>query len=146
MRKVEHWIEEAVGLPADVQHNILSSVVLLAGLTWDRWFQRASLFKISEQANPFAAAIWTDLVSCVVFYFWHRVRHESEFFWRLCHQLHHSPRRIELLTSFYKHPLEIALNSMLTSGIVFAVWTCACCCVGEEASEGRALSTVIVPD
>jgi sterol desaturase/sphingolipid hydroxylase (fatty acid hydroxylase superfamily) len=100
------------------------AIVLLAGMTWDRWFQRASLLKISEQVNAFGAALITYFLSCVVFYFWHRIRHESELFWRLCHQLHHSPRRIELLTSFYKHPVEITLNSILTSGIVFAVMGC----------------------
>ena len=28
----------------------------------------------------------------------------------LVHQVHHSPQRIEVITSFYKHPLEIVAN------------------------------------
>jgi hypothetical protein len=28
-------------------------------------------------------------------------------FWLIFHQLHHSPSRIEAVTSFYKHPIEI---------------------------------------
>jgi sterol desaturase/sphingolipid hydroxylase (fatty acid hydroxylase superfamily) len=27
------------------------------------------------------------------------------------HQLHHGAQRIEIVTSFYKHPLEIAINA-----------------------------------
>lgn len=100
------------------------TIVLLAGLFWDRWFQKISLLRISDHLNDLSAALLTYLVSCVLFYFWHRIRHESDLFWKLCHQLHHSPRRIELLTSFYKHPVEITLNSILTSAIVFALMGC----------------------
>ena len=30
--------------------------------------------------------------------------------WRTLHQLHHSPKRLEIVTSFYQHPLEIISN------------------------------------
>ena len=100
-------------------------VVLLAGRCWDRWFQRASLLHLSSALGDVPAAAVAYLVSCLVFYGWHRVRHESELFWRLCHQLHHSPRRIEVLTSFYKHPVEITLNSLLTGALVFGVLGCS---------------------
>ena len=42
-----------------------------------------------------------------VYYWWHRARHEMPLLWRWFHQVHHSPQRIEIITSFYKHPLEI---------------------------------------
>jgi sterol desaturase/sphingolipid hydroxylase (fatty acid hydroxylase superfamily) len=99
-------------------------VVLLAGQTWEKWLSRFSLLHISQHLNAVGAALAAYLVSCVIFYWWHRYRHESEFFWRLCHQLHHSPQRIELLTSFYKHPVEITLNSLLTSAIVYPLLGC----------------------
>lgn len=99
-------------------------VVIVAGMTWDRWLGKTSVFSISEYLHPLAAAGVAYLVSCFVFYWWHRYRHESDFFWRLCHQLHHSPRRLEVLTSFYKHPVEIALNSLLTSLIVYGLLGC----------------------
>ena len=69
-------------------------VVLLAGITWDQWFQRWSVFNLSIRLGDVPAALLAYLVSCVVYYWWHRLRHESNLFWRLCHQLHHSPRRI----------------------------------------------------
>ena len=45
-------------------------------------------------------------VGTFVFYWWHRLRHAGGW-WLAFHQIHHSPSRIEVLTSFYKHPLEI---------------------------------------
>ena len=74
------------------------------------------------------------------FYWWHRFRHTSDFLWRGFHQIHHSPQRLEVITSFYKHPLEMVVNSILGSLIVYtllgltpaagAVYT-ACCALGE---------------
>ena len=98
-----------------------AGLVVLAGLTWDRFLQQASIFRLREHFGDVSSALIAYLVSCFVYYWWHRVRHESSLFWRLCHQLHHSPRRIEILTSFYKHPVEIALNSLLSSAIVYSL-------------------------
>jgi sterol desaturase/sphingolipid hydroxylase (fatty acid hydroxylase superfamily) len=56
-----------------------------------------------------------------VFYWWHRARHKSNVLWRVFHQVHHSPSRIELLTAFYKHPVEIVADSMLSSALLFSV-------------------------
>jgi sterol desaturase/sphingolipid hydroxylase (fatty acid hydroxylase superfamily) len=53
-----------------------------------------------------------------VYYWWHRARHESELLWRWLHQVHHSPARIEVLTSFYKHPFELLLNGVLSSVVL----------------------------
>ena len=43
-----------------------------------------------------------------VYYWWHRARHEIPFLWQWLHQIHHSACSIEVLTSFYKHPVEIS--------------------------------------
>lgn len=61
------------------------------------------------------------VVVTFVYYWWHRARHASPFLWRWLHQLHHSPKRIEVVTSFYKHPLELLANGVLTSAIVYLV-------------------------
>lgn len=100
-------------------------IVVVAGFTWDRWLDSGSLFHLSDRFGPWATGGIAYLVSTFVYYFWHRLRHESGVFWRLCHQLHHSPRRIEVLTSFYKHPLEILLNSVLSAVIVYALLGCS---------------------
>ncbi len=98
-------------------------LVILAGRTWDQWLARASLFKLPF--GPAGNGLAAYVVSTFVYYWWHRFRHESRFFWNLCHQLHHSPRRIEVLTSFYKHPVEIFLNSMLSASIVYTLLGCS---------------------
>lgn len=100
-------------------------IVIVAGLTWDRWFQGASLFNIREHFGMFPSACLNYLVVTFIYYWWHRIRHESQFFWLLCHQLHHSPNRIEILTSFYKHPVEITINSILSSAIAYPLMGCS---------------------
>lgn len=106
-------------LRAATLNAVQLGIVLLAGITWTQWMQGHSLLTIAG-AMP---APWQGLlawfVGTFVFYWWHRARHRSDFLWRCLHQIHHSPVRIETLTSFYKHPLEIALNSILSTAILF---------------------------
>jgi sterol desaturase/sphingolipid hydroxylase (fatty acid hydroxylase superfamily) len=96
-------------------------VVLLAGLTWERWLQARSVFAVSEELPPIAAGALAYFFATFVFYWWHRWRHESDVLWRIFHQIHHSPQRIELITSFYKHPLEMIVNSLIGSVLIFSV-------------------------
>ena len=100
-------------------------MVIIAGYTWDRWFQAYSLFNLNEHLDFVTSAFITYIVVTFVYYWWHRIRHGSRLFWLLCHQLHHSPNRIEIATSFYKHPVEITLNSLLTSLIAYPLMGCS---------------------
>jgi len=56
-----------------------------------------------------------------LYYWWHRARHEVPILWNLFHQIHHSPARLEIVTSFYKHPLEITVNGLLSSWILHSL-------------------------
>ncbi len=94
-------------------------VVVLAGLTWNRWFAEWSLLNIEGRAPSMVQGFGGWFIGTFVFYWWHRARHDVDLFWHVFHQIHHSPSRIELLTSFYKHPLEIAANSIISSIIMF---------------------------
>ena len=94
-------------------------IVLLAGMTWERWFSAASLFHLSSYLNPWMAGFTAYFLATFVFYWWHRLRHENDFLWRTFHQIHHSPQRLEVITSFYKHPQEMFFNSILGSLIVY---------------------------
>jgi len=95
-----------------------AGVVVLAGGTWDRWFSGKYLFDSSEL--PAVAQVVIGYVATTfIYYWWHRLRHESAFFWKVCHQIHHSPRRMEVAMSFYKHPVEITVNGLLSSAISF---------------------------
>lgn len=99
-------------------------VVILAGLTWDRWLSELALLRLRDHLGVLPQALVAYLVSTFVYYWWHRLRHESHLFWLLCHQIHHSPRRIEIVTSFFKHPVEITLNSILSAVIVYPLLGC----------------------
>lgn len=100
-------------------------LVVLAGYSWDRWLQAVSIFQLRTHLGDVAQGFIAYFLSTFIYYWWHRWRHESAWFWRFCHQLHHSPARIELLTSFYKHPLEITINSILSAGIVYLLLGCS---------------------
>lgn len=63
--------------------------------------------------HPLAAGGLAYFVSTFVWYWWHRFRHEKRALWLGLHQLHHSPARIEVMTAFYKHPLEQLANAIL---------------------------------
>ncbi len=93
--------------------------VWLAGSVWDGWLVRHRLWSASGLGTT-GGAILGYFAITFVFYWWHRWRHESPFLWRWVHQIHHSPQRIEIITSFYKHPLEILLDSLISSLILYA--------------------------
>ena len=95
-------------------------IVLLAGIAWNRWLQEWSLFHISRAMPAFVQGLLGWFVGTFVFYWWHRVRHDSNFLWRVCHQFHHSPARIELLTAFYKRPVEIIADSVIASALLYS--------------------------
>jgi len=46
---------------------------------------------------------------------------KSIFLWILFHQFHHSPSRIETITSFYKHPLEIMADSQIMAILLYSI-------------------------
>ena len=77
-----------------------AGIVTLAGVTWDVWLNRVSLFRLQDHMGVVPQALTAYVVSSFVYYWWHRWRHTSHFWWTVCHQLHHSPRRIEILTAF----------------------------------------------
>ena len=96
-------------------------IVLLMGIAWNHGMERWSLFHISTSMPTLAQGFLAWFVGTFFFYWWHRARHDVDFLWRVFHQVHHSPSRIEILTSFYKHPVEIAADAILSSAILFVL-------------------------
>ncbi len=95
--------------------NVTQVLVVYAGaLTWDRWLPGLAWWNAEPLGTAPAIALGY-LAITFVFYWWHRARHEIPLLWRWLHQVHHSAARLEVATSFYKHPLEILLNSLLSS-------------------------------
>jgi len=92
--------------------------VWLAGAAWNGWMSRHR-FWTADKLGTWGGALLGYVVITFLYYWWHRWRHESPFLWRWVHQVHHSAQRIEVITSFYKHPFEILVNSVLSSAILY---------------------------
>ncbi len=114
------------------------AIVLIAGMTWDVWLRQTSIVRLQDHMGVVSQSLVGYLASTFVYYWWHRWRHTSQFWWNICHQLHHSPERIEVLTSFYKHPVEITLNSILSAAIVYGLLG-----LSVEAAAGYTLLTAL---
>jgi sterol desaturase/sphingolipid hydroxylase (fatty acid hydroxylase superfamily) len=46
-------------------------------------------------------------------YAWHRAAHRVPLLWRLTHQLHHSPQRVDISGSALFHPLEMVVQMLV---------------------------------
>jgi sterol desaturase/sphingolipid hydroxylase (fatty acid hydroxylase superfamily) len=97
------------------------AVVLLAGVTWERWLSASSVLHLSRHLGAWPGGFLAYFIATFIFYWWHRWRHESDVLWRIFHQIHHSAQRIEVITSFYKHPLEMTVNSIIGSILVYSL-------------------------
>lgn len=96
------------------------ALVFVAGATWERWLRGPHLFALAAHGR--GAEIAIGYLANVVWMYWaHRARHRFTLLWRWMHQLHHSPARIEILTAYYKHPLEITSESIATSVLLYVV-------------------------
>ena len=93
-------------------------VVILGGYAWDIYLQRISVFHLTTLSENVALqGMLAYFISTFIYYWWHRFRHMFDGLWLALHQIHHSPVRIETITAFYKHPLELVTNSIL-SGLI----------------------------
>lgn len=108
-------------LPRAVLLNIAQGVVaFVASATWDRWMPGLALWHAGGQ-SVIADALVGYVALTFIYYWWHRARHEVPLLWRWFHQIHHSATRVELLSSFYKHPVEMAANGLLSSLVLFVL-------------------------
>ena len=85
---------------------------------WFKWLSGSSVFKLAAIHAPLLEGFIGWLCSTFIFYWWHRIRHANGF-WVIFHQVHHSASRIEALTSFYKHPVEILADSFLIALLMY---------------------------
>ncbi len=61
------------------------------------------------------------LVTSAVHYAWHRASHRFDLLWRVSHQLHHSPQRVDIPGAFYAHPVEAIAKSALAFLVTITV-------------------------
>ncbi len=103
---------------AAVFNSLQAGVAALGVTTWDQWF--------ADLGTRWSGDSWLGVITgygliTFVYYWWHRARHAIPLLWTGLHRFHHSPTRLEVLTSFYKHPLELLANGVLTSSLSFFV-------------------------
>jgi sterol desaturase/sphingolipid hydroxylase (fatty acid hydroxylase superfamily) len=108
--------------------------VLAAGFGWNSWMSHHSLVSIQSIGVPLSA-VAGYLIITFAFYWWHRWRHKFDFLWLWLHQVHHSPQRLEVLTSFYKHPAEIMIDSAISSTILYVLLGVTPQAAAEAVSE-----------
>ncbi|MEZ4237715.1 MAG: sterol desaturase family protein [Myxococcota bacterium] len=112
---VERWKPRAVTLSAiQIAAAAVGAVAIGPHVRW------VSLVD-AEPLGFWLGSLYGYLGVTFLYYWWHRARHEIGWLWRGLHQVHHSPGRIELLTTYYKHPLESVSNVVLGAVLLYAV-------------------------
>ena len=99
-------------------------ITLATNRLWIHLFAQVSLFDLRALHLPIVEGFIGWLTGTFFFYWWHRLRHRKGW-WLLFHQVHHSPARIEAITSFYKHPVEILADSALAAMVLYPLLGCS---------------------
>lgn len=122
LKKVEGWWKWVI-----IVNVFQLLTVILSIYTWEHWLQKTSYFTavtgfhLRDHVSPFVGGLIAYIINQWLFYHWHKARHEIYSMWILFHQFHHSPSRIEAITSFYKHPLEIIVDSQIMAILLYSV-------------------------
>ena len=85
-----------------------------SGLIFESFFENYRIFNASD-LNVIYQGLLGFLVTSFIAYWWHRAMHKNDFLWRVFHQLHHSPKRIETLSAFYLHPFDSMAATFLNA-------------------------------
>lgn len=115
-------------------------VVIIGVYTWEEWIPDAHLFHLRDHLTPMSGGLFAYLIHTWIFYWFHRARHNVYFLWLWFHQFHHSAQRIETITSFYKSPQEILVDSLIITVLIYPIlgltkesslWLTICAAFGE---------------
>lgn len=110
-----YWWTRAIGF------NVAQALISFMGAaTWDHWLPNFKIIELGTSPLLLQVVLGYFLIT-FIYYWWHRARHEIPFLWKWVHQIHHSPSRLEVITSFYKHPIEIVVNGLLSSWILYSL-------------------------
>src|SRR5450432_1916404 len=83
---------------------------------WARAHRLVDLTWLGTAGGALVAIVVTDLL----IYWSHRLRHRLTPLWRL-HQMHHSAERMDVAGAFYFHPLETVIFALITTLIAAVV-------------------------
>jgi sterol desaturase/sphingolipid hydroxylase (fatty acid hydroxylase superfamily) len=79
------------------------------------WFE-ASLLPGAELGIA-GGAVVGYLATTLVGYAWHRAVHRVPLLWRVFHQMHHAPRRLDAVGAFVFHPTEMAAYTLMGAAV-----------------------------
>ena len=107
---------------------LLSGLLLTACIGWvaEGVFDTHGFF-------PAFSTFWADMPPvlngllgylCVTFinYWWHRLRHQSDFLWRTFHQIHHSTHRLQTIAAFYSHPFDYCSTVVIVNFVAYGLF------------------------
>lgn len=80
------------------------------------WLATHRLFNLSG-LGPIGGAVVGYVVLSGLSYIWHRSAHTFPLMWRLFHQIHHSPRRVDMSGAALFHPLESASFALMSIAV-----------------------------
>ena len=110
---VRGWHARALALNLAV-----APLMVLAGMTWEPWLRDHAWLDARALPAP-VAGLLGYLVFQLALYGWHRAKHAHDRLWRWLHQIHHSPQRIEVLTTHYAHPIEFGIGLALAGLVLY---------------------------
>lgn len=82
---------------------------------WAGWVRAHRLLDL-EGLGVLGGTIVSFVVTDLLIYWFHRLRHRVPLLWRL-HQMHHSAERLDVAGAFYFHPVETVLFAFVTTGL-----------------------------
>jgi len=116
--KVKGWYWRAL-----LVNLVQLGITLATARLWIQMFD-TSVFHFSTWNMPIIEGVVGWFIGTFFFYWWHVLRHKKGC-WLFFHQLHHSPSRIEAVTSFYKHPIEILTDAILSALVLYPLLGCS---------------------
>ena len=125
-RRGWRWLGIAFLLLIAAVGTVVPLLVSPQWLTAQRWLDGSSLGVAGG-----ALAGW--LVLSLVSFGYHRLTHAWSALWRLSHQLHHSPQRVDISGSVLFHPLEMVVQvlwALFVTAIVLGLDPLAAALVG----------------
>lgn len=100
------WIGLAFLLVSMAIGNVLPLYLPLDWMAEHRWMDGTGLGVVG-------GAIVGFVVLELAVYVWHRSVHTSSLMWRMFHQIHHSPLRVDIPGSLLFHPLESVAYTLM---------------------------------
>lgn len=108
------WIGIAFLLLVGVVSTVVPLLVPPEWLAQHRWIDGTGL-------GVAGGAVAGYVVLSGLMYAYHRTMHAVPLFWRLTHQIHHSPRRVDMSGSVLFHPVEMVLQVLLQLFVTLVV-------------------------